>query len=318
MRRSVPTNSLGIICASLSNSSVKQYSVAFKRWFSFCDTHNIDYYEASIPNIIYFLTEIFNSGAQYGTLNSYRSALSLIIGSRVASDDRINRLFKGFYRLRPSLPKYKLTWDTSIVLDFLANLYPNRELPLEQLTKKTVTLLALTTGHRVQTLSLIKTPQIQRYTNGIRIKIPDMIKTSRPGAHQPCLNIPFYETKPEICPAGTLLNYLDVTLSLRTNNEYLFISYRRPYNSVTSQTLSKWIKNTLNESGIDTSIFSAHSTRHASTSAASRLGVSIDVIRNTAGWSGSSNVFGKFYNKNIVDNSNDFALSILGNNSNLI
>lgn len=290
-----------------------QYTVAFRRWFSFCDLNNVDYYEASIPNIMYFLTNIFNSGAQYGTLNSYRSALSLIIGSRVATDDRINRLFKGFYKLRPSLPKYKLTWDTSVVLDFLANLYPNHELTLEQLTKKTVTLLALTTAHRVQTLSLIKIQQILRYSNMIRIKITDMIKTSRPGVHQPCLNIPFYEIKPEICPAGTLLSYLDITQSLRNNNEYLFVSYKKPYNSVTSQTISKWIKSTLNESGIDTSTFSAHSTRHASTSAACRLGVSIDVIRNTAGWSGNSQVFGKFYNKNVDDNSNEFALSILGN-----
>lgn len=289
--------------------------MAFKQWFSFCDGNNVDYYEASIPKIIYFLTDEFNKGSQYGTLNSYRSALSLIIGTRVSSDDRIRRLFKGFYRLRPPLPKYNITWDTSIALDFLANLYPHNEISLEQLTKKTVTLIALITAHRVQTLSLIRIAQITRCSNMIYIKIPDIIKTSRLGAHQPCLNIPFYQIKPEICPALTLLNYLDITRSLRSDNDdFLFISHKKPNKSVTSQTLSKWIKNTLYESGIDTSIFSAHSTRHASTSAASRLGVNIDVIRSTAGWSGSSHVFGKFYHRGIDNhNTDDFALSILRN-----
>lgn len=234
----------------------------------------------------------------------------------MSTDDRINRLFKGFHKLRPSLPKYNITWDTSIVLDYLTNLYPNQDLPLEQLAKKTLTLLALITAHRVQTFSLIRVQNVVRCTNMISIKIPDTIKTSKPGVLQPCLNIPFYDVKPEICPANALLNYLEITKRLRGNNDHLFISFRKPYKSVCSQTLSKWIKNTLNESGIDTSIFSAHSTRHASTSAASRLGVNIDAIRSTAGWSGTSNVFGKFYNRHLNNqNLNDFALSILENNN---
>ena len=40
------------------------------------------------------------------------------------------------------------------------------------------------------------------------------------------------------------------------------------------------IKNT----DVDTSVFTAHSTRHASTSAAKRRGVDLDLIRKTAGW----------------------------------
>lgn len=260
---------------------------------------------------------MFNTGAQYGTLNSYRSALSLIIGSRIASDDRINRLFKGFYRLRTPTPKYNITWDPSIVLDYLENLYPNQTLPLDQLAKKTVTLLALITAHRVQTLTLIKINNIQRCPSLIRIKIPEIIKTSRLGAHQPCFTVPFFNAKPEICPARSLLSYIEMTKSIRGNVDYLFISTRRPYKCVTSQTVSKWIKSTLYESGIDTSIFSAHSTRHASTSSANRLGVNIDLIRSTAGWSGNSNIFAKFYNRYTErPDANDFALSILNDNTN--
>nr|XP_049705912.1 uncharacterized protein LOC126056540 [Helicoverpa armigera] len=298
--------------ASLSNNTMKQYDTGLKRWFLFCQSHSVDLYEASVPNIIYFLTKQFNNGAQYGTLNSYRSALSLIIGSRIGTDDRIIRLFKGFYKLRPPLPRYNETWNPSIVLNYLSQCYPNDKLDLECLTKKTVALIALVTAHRVQTISKINIKNISVNSDHISIKIPDLIKTSRIGSTQPCLHLPFFSQQPEICPAEALRAYISKTQTIRGAQENLFISYKSPYNSVNSQTLSRWIKNVLCDSGVDTSKFKAHSTRHASTSAALRSGVSIDLIRKTAGWSGSSSVFARFYQRPVLtDNANDFAVSVL-------
>lgn len=69
---------------------------------------------------------------------------------QVGSDERIKRFFKGFYRLRPPLPKYNYTWNTSIVLDSLTSWYPNEDLTLDKITSKLVTLLALVTAHRAQ------------------------------------------------------------------------------------------------------------------------------------------------------------------------
>lgn len=300
----------------MSQNSLNQYNVSFKRWITFCKKSNINnIYEASIPDVMKFLTEMFELGAQYGTLNSHRSALSLIIGSHVGSDDRLSRLFKGFYKLRPPRPKYDVTWDPSIVLDFLANFYPNSEIPLEHLTKKTATLLALVTAHRVQTLSKININNIVRGLENVNIKIPDIIKTSRPGSLQPCLKLPYFAERKEICPAESLLAYLDVTKTIRKSTNNLFISFKAPHRAVCSQTISRWIRDTLLESGIDTSIFTAHSTRHASTSVARSSGLNIDLIRKTAGWSEKSNVFAKYYHREIVNsNCNDFALSILSNN----
>lgn len=317
MKRNVPPQSIEVICASLSDNTLRQYECAFKRWFDFCSKNNINPYDAPIEHVIKFLTDIFIQGAQYGTLNSYRSALALILGSKISSDDIMSRLFKGFYRLRPSVPKYNSTWDTSIVLDYLGNFYPNSVIGLETLTKKLITLLALITAHRVQTLSLIRIENITISDLDISIKIPDTLKTSRIGSIQPNLIIPFYSIKPEICPANTLISYLEQTKSLRGEVDRLFISFRKPYNQVSSQTLSRWIKDTLFECGIDTSVFTAHSTRHASTSNAKKLGVNIDTIKNTAGWSGNSKVFAKFYNRNIINNNDchEFAVTILNNNN---
>lgn len=299
-RRNIAPASIEIMIESLSDNSYKQYDTALRRWFQFCTENNLNLYEASVPTVINFLTDTYNRGCQYGTLNCYRAALSLILGPIVSNDDRISRFFKGVYRLRPPQPKYNITWDTSIVLNYLGLQIPNENLSLETLTKKCAMLLALTTSHRVQTLSKINIKNVEILSTKIMIKIPDRIKTSRPGSKQPILILPFFDERPEICPSKSLMSYLERTKPLRKNIVSLFVSYRKPHGAVTSQTLSRWIKSVMSDSGIDVSIFSAHSTRHATTSLAQRSGVSIDTIRNTAGWSGGSSTFGKFYNRNIV------------------
>lgn len=299
--------------SSLSKNSIQQYNVCLKKWWKFCKENSVDIFAASVPNVIKFLTELYNQGNQYGTLNSCRSALALIAGSsHISQDDRISRFLRGVYRLRPPVPKYNFTWDTNCVLDNLAKQYPNEKLTLIQLTKKTITLLTLTTAHRMQTLSKIDITNIHITTDQIIIKIPDIVKTSRIGCKQPLLYIPFFLHKSHMCPAKTLQCYINRTSSLR-QSDTLFIGIKRPHNTVGTQTLSRWVKSTLSECGIDTSIFSAHSTRHASTSRAHSLGVSIDAIRNTAGWSGNSTVFAKFYNRTILTNDHiSLAQSVIG------
>lgn len=135
------------------------------------------------------------------------------------------------------------------------------------------------------------------------------------GCLQPILVLPFFAEKPEICPGKALVAYLEKTASLRNNVDSLFISLRKPFRAVGCQTLSRWIKDTLSDSGIDVNIFSAHSTRHAATSAAHNLGISLEQIRKTAGWSGSSNTFYRFYNRTTsnvtVDNDDSFARVIV-------
>lgn len=289
--------------ASLAPNTIKQYDVCLKKWWTFCNQRSLNYFSVPVHVVVDFLTQQYENGSQYGTLNSCRSALSLILGPIISNNDILQRFFKGVYRLRPPLPRYDITWDTNIVLDHLSGSYPNEDLCLEQLSKKTITLLALATAHRVQTFSKIKTINIEKRSDQIIIKIPDIIKTSRPGSKQPILVIPHFKEKPTICPAAALLAYIDKTSSLR-KCETLFIGLKKPHLAVGPQSLSRWIKRTLGDSGLDTAVFSAHSTRHAATSRARSLGVSIETIRNTAGWSDNSNTFAKFYNRVISTTEN--------------
>ena len=95
------------------------------------------------------------------------------------------------------------------------------------------------------------------------------------------LNIPFFKEKPEWCVASLLQEYIRRTTYLRekdSSKHRLLLTYtKKPPHEATSQSISRWIKDSLEESGINTTIFKAHSTRHASTSAAARGGTNIEV-----------------------------------------
>ncbi|EZA57491.1 hypothetical protein X777_02393 [Ooceraea biroi] len=94
--------------------------------------------------------------------------------------------------------------------------------------------------------------------------------------------------------------FLGFIFDTATKTISFFVSYRKPHNSVSSQTLGRWVKEILEAAGINVSIFSAHSTRHASTSYAARKGINIDEICRTAGWSKTSQVFARFYNRPVI------------------
>lgn len=284
--------------ASFSINTLNQYNTSLKSWWLYCEGKGLDYCNSHTNQLLEFLTEKFNSGASYSTLNSYRSALSILLGQDVTCNDYIKRFFKGVYRVKPPAPKYQTTWNPKLVLNYLTNYYPNDSITLKDLSLKTVTLLALASAQRMQTLSLIKIKDIAYDSDKIIIKIEDLIKTSRPGAYQPLIMLPYIKENPKICPALTLEHYINTTVSLRQEDS-LFLSYQKPHKKVGSQTLSHWVKKVLENSGIDVKLYGAHSTRHASTSAASRAGVNLETIRKAAGWSESSHVFQKYYNKNV-------------------
>ena len=146
----------------------------------------------------------------------------------------------------------------------------------------------------MQTFSSIKIRNIEIKEKQIQIKFPDPIKTSGPNREQPILILPFFNKNKRICAASTLKLYLEKTEGIRNNIQNLFISYEPPIKAISSQTLSRWVKETLKNSGIDTDIYTAHSTRHVSTSATKRRGKSIDCLRKTVGWTKSKRLLQDF------------------------
>uniref|UniRef100_A0A1Y1M5M3 Tyr recombinase domain-containing protein n=1 Tax=Photinus pyralis TaxID=7054 RepID=A0A1Y1M5M3_PHOPY len=266
-------------------------------------------YSASVPDILKFFTTQFKKGATHTSLNSFRAALTQILGPELTSDFRIKRFFKGVHSLRPTAPRYNYTWDPSIVLTYVKSM-SNETLSLQDLTYKLAILIALATGQRVQTLANIEVENIIINENRVEVKIPKKLKTSTKGRIQPTLLLPFFNQDKKICPARTLIEYLNKTKNLRQTSKNLFITFKKPHKDVTSQTISRWLKVILRKSGLDTNQFTAHSTRHAATSAAARKGVPYDSIRLAAGWSEKSSVFANHYNRPLLQKDN-FATTVL-------
>ena len=103
-----------------------------------------------------------------------------------------------------------------------------------------------------------------------------------------------------LCIYTYLQKYLAVTKSLRGDETKQLISFNTPYQAVSRDTIRRWIEQVLSNSGIDTNVFSAYSTRSASVSAANSKGVPLDKILSAGGWSHPS-TFSKYYNTLIVD-----------------
>ena len=170
-------------------------------------------------------------------------------------------------------------------------------------------LIALVTGQRCQSIHLMDLTSMQKTNEKFRFIINKIIKTSGPGKRQPVLFLPKFTPNDKRCVYSYIEEYIDGTAILRGSQTGLFISIFKPHKVVTSSTISRWVKTGLGEAGIDTSVFAAHSTRSASSSAAKRASTPLSSILRAGTWA-SSSTFRLFYEKPI-DNEDNFALAIL-------
>ena len=141
-----------------------------------------------------------------------------------------------------------------------------------------------------------------------------LLKTSRPGKSSTSIMVPKNTSNGRLCPHTTLQTYISRTESVRNSigTDSIFISLCSPFKAVGSSSLSRWLKTVLSLAGIiDSSVYTGHSFRSASTSKASRLGVPLDTILSTTDWKNSGTFF-KYYKKDATP-CNLFASAVLDN-----
>lgn len=302
-------DAIELLINSISSSTLRQYSKPIKDWASYCSSKAINVFHPQENDVICFLTHKFNEGANYSTLNTVRSALSLVCDINIGKNPLVSRLLKGAYNIKPAKPRYNRIYSLDPILKKLEALSPLNELDLPQLTTKLAVLLALVTAHRVQTIAFIKRSNIIKNNDNFEIEIPDKIKTSKQGALQPLLLLPKYHNNLNLCVVSTLDFYLEKTSLLVKNPVNLFLTTVKPYKNASKDTVSRWIRAFLQDCIGNN--FSSHSLRHASTSSALKKGVDLKIIKNLAGWSENSKTFERFYNRPIIADKSVFANSIL-------
>ena len=90
----------------------------------------------------------------------------------------------------------------------------------------------------------------------------------------------------------------------------LQLSFIKPHKGVTTQTISRYILELLDLSGINTEVFTGHAARSASTSKAKASGVSSNDIIMRGYWT-KTTLFEKFYQKEILPEEEEFQSSVL-------
>ena len=294
-------------------SSLKLYETYSRRWLDFCSQHHYHCIYASIAQALGFLQHLLDEGLGYSALNTARSTLSAFIllptGTPFGSDPDVKIFMRGAFNTAPPTPKYTATWDPATVLSFLETWSPAQDLSLEKLTIKLIVLILLVTGQRTQIISALDLKNMKKGSDVFNFAIPlSDLKQGRAN-YKPCsISLKQYDQNKRLCIFHYLTVYIQRTALLRKAHTRLILTTKKPFRPASKNTISRWVKHLLHLAGVDTTVFSAGSTRSASTSKAKSQGAPLDQILRMGGWTNSS-TFTKFYDKPLV--AMDFASRVL-------
>ncbi|XP_044149929.1 uncharacterized protein LOC122938468 [Bufo gargarizans] len=272
----------------------KSYRAAWGSWVGWCMGRDLDPVSASVTHLLQFLTSLFEAGKAYRTINLFRSAISSthqgFDGVPAGQHPLVSRLLRGLRLARPPRPRFTDTWDVSLVLSFLSSWPDNAALSLRQLSAKLLTLFCLISCKRVSDVRALDHDARSFTPEGVTFNITRRTKTNIRS-----VSYPSFPSSPALCPVVCLREYELRTRSHRSaDNPQLFLSIRHPFGPVTSPTLARWMKWIMSLSGIDTTIFTAHSARGAAATALAVSGARLEDILRLADWSRAT-TFTEFY-----------------------
>ena len=155
-------------------------------------------------------------------------------------------------------------------------------------------LIALSSSDRAQTIQNMRVDKCVCTGRGVEFPIFSKLKTSR-HLRKPRVVICPRWSDPSLDVEKCVTDYMTRTLSLRCRvvrqnkpkPKQLFISYKTGL-PVTRNSISRWLKEVMSLSGIDTTYFKSHSTRGASTSKAKRRGANPNQIILQGDWTSVS------------------------------
>ena len=122
-------------------------------------------------------------------------------------------------------------------------------------------------------------------------RVIDKVKQTRPGTHKNPLEFIAYPNDDNLCVVNHLNEYIRRTSPFRVNGKnQLLLGFTKPHNPVSTDTISRWVKQVLLSAGVDTNKFKAHSIRSASTSHLAKLNINVQDILKSVGWSSEKHI----------------------------
>ena len=280
-----------IVQSGWAQGTKSVYGLGYRYYVQFCRKHKLDPLVPDPVNLINFLTFCYEiKHSEYRTLNCYRSAVSSTLandpktGLPVGQDPLVSRFFRGVHRLRP--PKVKLfpSWSVSTVLKYLKTLGDSKSLSLDVLLIKTCFLVSLVCCKRPSCLrNMKKVPGYWELSMaGFRCQTLGIGKTELHHISPPIVIEPFLED-PQLCPVYHLVRLKKSLDKIRPKDVTDFwLSSRKPHKPVSTQTLCKWLKKVVIDSGSLSG--SARDVRSVGSSTAAQAGLDIGRILQAGDW----------------------------------
>jgi len=237
--------------------------------------------------MIAFLLGLHKEGKAYSTINSARSALSSLFsinGPKVGEHPLVCRFMAGIRKLKAPVPKYPVFWDASVLLNHLASWKVSPSC-LKDVTLKLATIIACLSLQRVHTITNIDcNPKFEASATFLFVYKDLKVARNRPYF---VVSLPPPGDADPLATTSLLKTYLDLTEKIRpAGKRQLFISYSRPHNPVSTDTVARWIRSVMSDAKIDSSVFGAHSVRGASASAAQVQQAPLESVLRAGDWSG--------------------------------
>jgi len=151
---------------------------------------------------------------------------------------------RGVFNLRPPKAKTGFVWDVKILFDYFEKLPINSELDDSNLAQKTLCLLLLLSGSRLNTIHKFNISGMIITNVAITVAPTDVLKHSRQNRKRDTFTYRQFENK-KLCVVDALRTYLarrNPKVSHTVTN--LFITNKRPFRPASIDTLRRWVKQT--------------------------------------------------------------------------
>ena len=147
---------LEFLSKHLAPQTASGYGYIFRKFRLFCEQLQADPLTCAPAVVVKYLRHLFETGAEYSTVNFHRSGISKfhigIDGISIGEHPLVSQAVKAVFRLRPPLPKYQSTFDIVPVLAYVRSL-PTASISLQQLSFKTLFLTIYSSISRVSSVA---------------------------------------------------------------------------------------------------------------------------------------------------------------------
>lgn len=285
------------------SGSRKTYQAHWKPFSKWCESRKVDPFTCSPQLLADYLVFLFHDRElAVSSIGIARSAISAFVepfeGSPIGEHVHICALMRAFKNSRPPTARYSATWSIDHLLEYWDKQPENSLLTYKLLAIKTVTLVATSALSRADEIASAVLENHSRSDNSMSFLLSKAPKNHREGPLPP-LSLEGLPDRPNVCPIIAVNEYITRTAEFRLQTDGLdrtglFLSLDMRHCNVKSVTIARWIREGMSLSGIDTSVFKAHSIRGAAVSRLAQKGASLKEIMRRGRWR-SNSVLKRFY-----------------------